>query len=44
MNSNPSVKTLLKDETFIGQTVTLNGWIRNRRDSKAGLSFIMMAH
>ncbi|EQD64468.1 asparaginyl-tRNA synthetase, partial [mine drainage metagenome] len=26
-----------------GQTVTVQGWVRTRRDSKAGLSFINLA-
>ncbi len=29
-----------RDESSIGKTATLQGWIRTRRDSKAGFSFI----
>ncbi len=34
-----SVKTA-RQETSIGQTATIQGWVRTRRDSKAGFSFI----
>ena len=30
----------LIDKKFLGQTVTVKGWVRTRRDSKAGLSFV----
>lgn len=29
-----------RDETSIGQSATIEGWVRTRRDSKAGFSFI----
>jgi len=29
-----------RDEQSIGQTITLSGWIRTRRDSKGGFSFL----
>ncbi len=35
-----SVKQALKGEIAFGTTVTLKGWVRTRRDSKAGFSFI----
>ncbi len=38
-----SVKQLLKDEIQIDSEVTVRGWVRNRRDSKAGLSFITLS-
>ncbi len=38
--SCPSIKTLLNDAALIGQPVTARGWVRSRRDSKAGVSFL----
>ncbi len=35
-----SVAGLLRGELPIASTVTVNGWVRTRRDSKAGLSFV----
>ena len=35
------VKDALK--TPVGQTVTVKGWVRTRRDSKAGLSFVAVS-
>jgi asparaginyl-tRNA synthetase len=35
-----SVKQALKGEVQVGSEVTVRGWIRTRRDSKAGLSFL----
>lgn len=35
-----SVKELLSDKALIGKTVTIAGWVKTRRDSKAGFSFI----
>lgn len=35
-----SVKQLLRDVALQGQTVTVRGWVRTRRDSKVGISFI----
>src|SRR5689334_2253041 len=34
------ISTLLKGQTPVGTRVTVRGWVRTRRDSKAGLSFI----
>src|SRR5215217_93038 len=34
------ISTLLKGQTPVGSRVTVRGWVRTRRDSKAGLSFI----
>src|SRR4026207_2317349 len=34
------ISTLLKGQTPVGTRVTVKGWVRTRRDSKAGLSFI----
>ncbi len=35
-----SVKAALCGHALVGQKVKVQGWVRTRRDSKAGLSFI----
>ena len=35
-----SIQALLKKEVVIESTVVIEGWVRSRRDSKAGLSFV----
>lgn len=35
-----SVAKCLTDVSLQGKTVTVRGWVKTRRDSKAGLSFI----
>jgi asparaginyl-tRNA synthetase len=35
-----TVKDLLTGTVEEGQSVTVKGWVRTRRDSKAGLSFV----
>ena len=35
-----SVQHVLSGKAAVGETVTVQGWVRTRRDSKAGLSFI----
>lgn len=35
-----SVKELLNNAAQVGSQVTIKGWVRNRRDSKLGLSFV----
>ena len=37
-----SVKQLLNGALAIGDTVKIEGWVRNRRDSKAGISFLTL--
>lgn len=37
-----SVVDVLKGQFEIGESVTVKGWVRTRRDSKAGLSFIAL--
>ncbi|WP_321528052.1 asparagine--tRNA ligase [Sedimenticola selenatireducens] len=37
---NRDIKFLLSGGTAIGNEVTVRGWVRSRRDSKAGISFI----
>ena len=34
------VKQLLTDGSLIGTEITVNGWLRSKRDSKAGISFL----
>ncbi len=34
------IKSLFSDSDFIGQSVTVKGWLRSKRDSKAGISFL----
>ncbi len=38
--SHYSVKSLLAGQQQVGETVTVKGWIRTKRDSKAGISFL----
>ena len=40
MSQTHSVKNLLGDEALIGGHVTVKGWLRSKRDSKAGISFL----
>ncbi|WP_100655617.1 asparagine--tRNA ligase [Alteromonas flava] len=40
--SHAPVVDVLKGQFAIGDTVTVKGWVRTRRDSKAGLSFIAL--
>jgi asparaginyl-tRNA synthetase len=35
-----SIQHVLSGKFSAGETVTVQGWVRTRRDSKAGLSFI----
>src|SRR5262249_7883569 len=35
-----NVATILEGNVPVGSRVTVHGWVRSRRDSKAGLSFI----
>ncbi|WP_260294700.1 asparagine--tRNA ligase [Sedimenticola hydrogenitrophicus] len=37
---NRNIKSLLAGNTAIGSDVTVRGWVRSRRDSKAGISFV----
>ena len=39
MTSNP-IDSLLKGQVALGESVTIEGWVRSKRDSKAGISFI----
>ncbi len=38
-----SVKQLMSEEVQIGSEVCVRGWVRSRRDSKAGLSFVTLS-
>ena len=35
-----SVKSALSGQTGVGQQVSVRGWLRSKRDSKAGISFL----
>ena len=37
-----SIKSLLNGDQPVGSEVTIKGWIRTRRDSKAGISFLQI--
>ena len=38
--SHAPIVDVLKGQFAIGESITVKGWVRTRRDSKAGLSFI----
>ncbi|AEC16046.1 asparagine--tRNA ligase [Gallibacterium anatis] len=40
MTQAKSVAQILKGDVAIGETATVQGWVRTRRDSKAGVSFL----
>ncbi|KGQ34404.1 asparagine--tRNA ligase [Gallibacterium anatis] len=40
MTQAKSVAQILKGEVAIGESATVQGWVRTRRDSKAGVSFL----
>jgi asparaginyl-tRNA synthetase len=40
MKTDLSVRSILAGEAPAGEPVTVRGWVRTRRDSKAGLSFV----
>ncbi|MDP8099318.1 asparagine--tRNA ligase [Pasteurella atlantica] len=40
MSQFSSISDVLSEKITIGKTVTVRGWVRTRRDSKAGLSFL----
>src|SRR3954462_14897204 len=37
-----TIKDLLAGRAAVGEPVTVEGWVRTRRDSKAGLSFLQI--
>ena len=39
-SDNADIRDILTDERLLGQSVSVRGWVRTRRDSKAGLSFV----
>ena len=43
MPSQSIANLLASSEDLLGQTVTLKGWVRSRRDSKAGISFVQVS-
>ena len=38
--SETTIKQLLVGKVSVGESVTVQGWVRSRRDSKAGISFL----
>lgn len=42
MSQKYSIKQCLQGEVAVDTTVTVQGWVKTRRDSKAGLSFISL--
>ena len=40
MSSALSIKQVLSGRAAVGERVTVRGWVRTRRDSKAGISFV----
>jgi len=40
--SKTSIKSILTADKMAGKTISISGWIRTRRDSKAGISFIAL--
>lgn len=43
MTMSASIKQLFNGNSFVNQTVTVEGWVRTRRDSKAGISFMAVS-
>jgi asparaginyl-tRNA synthetase len=37
-----TIAAVLGGKTPLGQAITVQGWVRTRRDSKAGLSFVTL--
>jgi len=40
MSQVVTTKHVLGGKAAVGDTVTVQGWVRTRRDSKAGISFL----
>ena len=38
-----SIKAILSSSSLVGQSISISGWVRTRRDSKAGISFIALS-
>lgn len=38
----PSIKHIFNDKTLVDNSVSVHGWVRTRRDSKAGFSFLQL--
>ena len=38
-----NIKSVLAEKASVGSQITLSGWVRTRRDSKAGISFIALS-
>lgn len=42
MQWRPQIRQILAGEVTVGETVVLSGWVRSRRDSKGGFSFLQL--
>ena len=40
MSQFPTISEILSGKVAVGEEVAVRGWVRTRRDSKAGLSFL----
>ena len=40
MSEHNAITALLKGQVSLGSQVTVKGWLRSKRDSKAGISFL----
>ncbi|MDQ3440088.1 MAG: OB-fold nucleic acid binding domain-containing protein, partial [Planctomycetota bacterium] len=40
MSADVAIVVLLRGKVTVGETVTIKGWVRTRRDSKGGFSFV----
>ena len=40
MSHHNAISTIFKGQVSLGAQVTVKGWLRSKRDSKAGISFL----
>ncbi|MDG2271562.1 MAG: OB-fold nucleic acid binding domain-containing protein, partial [Halioglobus sp.] len=40
MSKHSSISEIFKGQVILGEQVTVKGWLRSKRDSKAGISFL----
>lgn len=43
MAQNLSIKQILREDQWVGQVLMVQGWVKTRRDSKAGVSFVALS-